>query len=253
MRIVALALTLSVFLPVAARADDPPPPPPARKVLFIGNSYTEATRSALEGMYKAAGYDPSTMLEFATKDGYTLAKHAADEALATRITEGGWTHVVLQEQSQMPAYPQLRQQYLDAVGKLEARIRPVRAVTVLFATWGRRDGDLENKHTAPDYETMQELLSAGFAEATVRFGARVTVAPVDKAWATVRRRAPDLGRRLYLQDGGHPSAHGATLAATVLFRAINGTMPPAMRAVTMTDADAKLLLEISATACEGLR
>lgn len=243
MRLICSLLLL--LAATTARADEPP----RVKILMLGNSYTQGVKGPFEAMLRAGGIDPSTALRVVVHGGYTLAQHEAEPLCGKMIATGRWTHVVLQEQSQHPAYaPTLRARYVRAVKSLESRITAANAKTVLFTTWGYLDGDKRNPTVAPDYATMQKLLSEGFREAERQVPRPLVVAPIDVAWAAVRKRDPALGKRLYAADGSHPAAAGAHLAAWILYRTIVGKDPKPLRAKQMSEADAKILAEEAAKA-----
>jgi hypothetical protein len=222
-------------------AQEAPPPKPL-KVLLVGNSYTDQIQAALETVFRAAELDPERVLKVIAPGGWTLQRHADEPDLARLMATGGWSHVVLQEQSQHPAYPGLRERYLTAATTLIGRVRAAGAQPVIFATWGYRDGDSRNPGLAGDYDAMQKLLSAGF-EALRAQHPTVVIAPVDRAWAALRQRDAELGRRLYAPDGSHPAPPGAHLAACVIYQALTGRTAPACANSPLSEAEGRLVAE----------
>ena len=89
-----LLLALSLTLTVICGAET------TQRILFIGNSYTAGVRTALQQTLNAT---EASELQFITKGGATLEQHLNTPATIQTITEGQWTFVVLQEQSQTPA------------------------------------------------------------------------------------------------------------------------------------------------------
>ncbi|MEO8453334.1 MAG: SGNH/GDSL hydrolase family protein, partial [Gemmatimonadota bacterium] len=83
----------------AACAGSAPP-----KVLFIGNSYTYFNN--LPAMVSALGRGDGRPIQTAmiVRGGATLDDHWKGDSAAAAIRRGGWTHVVLQEQSQLGNY-----------------------------------------------------------------------------------------------------------------------------------------------------
>ena len=74
-----------------------PPGLRAARVLFIGNSFTEINGgipAQLQGMA------PSVQTDGVLVGGATLQDHLSAGAASQKILAGGWTYVVLQEQSQ---------------------------------------------------------------------------------------------------------------------------------------------------------
>jgi len=121
---------------------------------------------------------------------------------------------VLQEQSQTPALGgQYTQSFHQSVDQLSKIIKDAGATPVLYATWGRRDGDSKNAAAFPNFETMNAKLARSYQQAATRNGARV--APVGQAWAAVKKQDEALWHTLYRKDGSHPSANGAYLTTCV--------------------------------------
>ena len=133
---------------------------------------------------------------------------------------GAWDFVVLQEQSLLPSFSTKRS-FLAGAKALTDVIRESDAVPVFYATWGRRDGSKRNVRRNPDYETMQENLTAGYQEAASAVGIDLLI-PVGKVWRAVRKADPILGRQLYEDDGAHPSAKGAYLASRTFLHFLFG-------------------------------
>lgn len=173
------------------------------RTLFIGNSIVAS--HDLAGRYRAlvAAAMPRATVQVATlsEARLSLADHSArmeEEEGKTAQVRGGspisllrgrWTHVVLQEQSQLPALLALRigashadpaqheQEHLDGeIARSRAAVRVLAAkasslgaqAVVLMQTWGSRDGDSrtdvwprwvgDSFHT---FEGMQQHITAG--------------------------------------------------------------------------------------------
>ena len=75
------------------------------RILFIGNSYTGQVRKAVTALVAASPHGKTTEMEFITPGGKTLEFHLKNEATTSRIAEGDWDFVVLQDQSQTYAVP----------------------------------------------------------------------------------------------------------------------------------------------------
>jgi len=214
------------------------PPLPAQRAFFVGNSYTFF--NDLPALYAEVvaslprAPDP-LVTDSSTAGGKRLVEHATDARVvghplhtALNTTEGAWTHVVLQEQSQIPGFPEgqpERDNSQTAVGELADLARMRGTTVVLFVTWGRRDGDAMNPGLFPDYSTMQDRLDDGYdalAQIVRDAGAEVRLAPVGAAFRVIHDAETDPtseGSRfhsLYDPDGSHPSLAGSYLAACVL-------------------------------------
>lgn len=187
-----------------------------RRILFIGNRYTDQMRAILTGIVDASIYGEFVEIEFIAPGGQTLREHLANDATMNRIRGGSWDVVVLQGQSQTPAlFPS---EFLDAAEAIHEIIDQAGAKTIFYETWGRRDGDPLNPRVFPDFESMQEALTVSYKEAAKR--CRAELAPVGQTWAALREKHPDLSKRLYREDGSHPSELGASLAACVFYGVI---------------------------------
>ena len=210
-----LLLLICIALCGRTLADDAP-----KRILFIGNSYTAGTKAGIEFFLKQA--DQNVTLQFIHPGGRTLANHAENEQTLKTITEGKWDLVVLQEQSQIPSFPQ-RDGFLQSGILLTQAVRKADSDCLLFETWGRRDGDKQNKERNPDFTAMQKHLSEGYAQLGER--TETPVAPVGQAWAIIHDEFPELFAKLYAGDGSHPSALGAYLTGAVFYATITGKDP----------------------------
>jgi hypothetical protein len=172
---------------------------PPTRILFIGNSYTYFNG----GIDKAVeGLAPSSRTSRIAVGGYTLENHWNDGFAARTIREGGWTFVVLQEQSQWPVLN--RESFYRFSRDFDAAIRNSKAKTVLLMTWERPDsvgGGVSTTNLATAYNAAGAELGA-------------EVAPVGLAFARSLLERPAL--TLYGPDG-HPTADGTYLAACVLY------------------------------------
>lgn len=188
------------------------------RVLFVGNSYSFQIPKVFENLARAEGR--KIEVGQVTKGGWTLAKHAAAQATLDRIAQGRWDVVVLQEQSQIPAFADgQRSRQMDAAAKkLADAAREAKAIPVFFLTWGRRDGDLQNAKAFPNdsYAAMQKRLVAGYQKAASQAGG-AHVVPVGEVWSVLRRAKQDDG--LYAKDGSHPAKRGNYLGACVFYTA----------------------------------
>lgn len=198
-------------------------------VLFVGNSYT--TTNDLPGTLQAlvASRGGAMRHEVIARGGALLHMHLTEGVAPGRIRAGGFTHVVLQEQSQLPAAaPPV---FIEAACALADLATAAGAKPVLFVTWASRDAPRE-----------QAKITAAYQAVARRTGA--LLAPVGPAWTQARLRSSRL--TLHGPDGRHPAPAGTYLAALVLFRALTGKAPvelPARPGVPATVAtDLQLLV-----------
>jgi hypothetical protein len=244
--------------------------------LFVGNSFTQYNDPfALDQSYAALvaegqpEWDPLTVDRW-TRGGATLSMHleAATEGglelLLTGDSASAYERIVLQDQSQIPGFPESHSQWVesrDAAVSLAGIIDSVGAQTQLFMTWGKRDGDPIDPERFPDYSTMQENIEAGYtayAAAIEAAGYAVEIVPVGLAWQVIFTDHIDAGEdpldsgalfaRLYAGDGSHPSRLGTYLAACVFYAANTGSSPEGLNWApdTITEADRDALQAIAA-------
>lgn len=216
-KVVELLLLLILCLNVASAPAAAPDnqSPVSRRVLFIGNSYTAQIKDCLTQMLEKSHYHKS-VFAFIVRGGADLQYHLSNEETLKRIKLGKWDYVVIQEQSQIPAFGGKHERAFHcSVDQFTKVIREAGAEPILYMTWGRRDGDPDNQGIFPDYETMQKRLSSAYIAAARRN--QVLMAPVGDAWSAVRQSDNELGRALYKADGSHPSEKGAHLSSYVFF------------------------------------
>ncbi len=197
--VLAATILLSLAAPSAAEAAEGQFAKNMR-ILFIGNSYTNANDlpGMLIGMMATKGVKLET--RSVTPGGCTLEKHWNGPDARKAIADGPWDYVVIQEQSQLPAFnpPQtLKYAALLAQAVLEAGSKPV-----FYLTWTRKDKP-----------QMQEALTRTYMKAGA--DAKALVAPAGIAWVNATKVNPKLV--LYAADGSHPTVEGTYLTACVFY------------------------------------
>jgi hypothetical protein len=102
-----VSLTLTGCAP-ATNCDSTQVPKPCPRVLFIGNSYTYA--NDLPGMFtklaKSGGHRVET--DLLANGGWTLTDHVNTSDTLRDLQASQWDYVVLQEQSEYPAFEYTR-------------------------------------------------------------------------------------------------------------------------------------------------
>jgi len=248
------------------------------RTLFVGNSFTYTNN--LPGMYGAlaapvAPGQVAPMVASVAYGAYTLTQHLADAQgtgpnpqLATLLGTGDaghvrWSHVLLQEQSQIPGFALSNAQRMSSMSStvsLSGYVAATGATTVLLMTWGYAKGDPTNPTIFPDYPTMQSLLTTGYeqmAQAVATAGHAVKVAPAGLAFQAVYQREKTMGQdplasgslflQLYGPDFIHPAVPGTFLAACVVTATIYGVDPTTLTgSVAGIDAATQLVLETAA-------
>jgi hypothetical protein len=132
------------------------------RVLFVGNSLTYYnSMPALVRQLALAdeGAPPLYVVEY-TAPGWILRRAARDEGLANLLSEAPWNLVVLQEGSQILSWPpeDRHRETHPFARALNREIASVGGRTVLFMTWGYRDGD-QRSDPRDTYAAMQARLS----------------------------------------------------------------------------------------------
>ena len=219
------------------------------KVLFIGNSYTNSNNLPQTLANLAESLGDTVFHDKQTQGGATFSIHAANSAVYHQIRSDDWDFVVLQAQSQEPAFPpsQVANETYPYAAQLNDSIQAHNECTetLFFMTWGRRDGDLSNCAAYPPictYEGMQQRLRESYLEMAEDNSA--TVAPVGVAWKNIRANYPNID--LYNNDGSHPSTLGTYLAASVFYSAIFQKPSITSEFISTIDSmDAEILRQIA--------
>ena len=203
-------------VPSAAARSEPASPSDTLRVLFIGNSYTyvNALPRLTQRLAASASQAQPMTVAMITPGGATLEQHWKDGTARRMIEQGGWTYVVLQEQSLRPI--QDREKLFTYARLFDAAIKQAGAATVFYLTWAR-----ENR---PE---TQAALTEAFLDLAEELDA--AVAPVGVAWQDVRRETPTPS--LYFRDGSHPGPTGTYLAACVFYATLFGQSPEGLSRV----------------------
>ncbi|WP_430614041.1 PKD domain-containing protein [Flavobacterium sp. JP2137] len=191
-----------------------------KKVFFIGNSYTNTNNiPELTKLIATSAGDQFTYAQH-TPGGSTLQQHANNAQVTSTLAQGNWDYVVLQEQSQLPAFPDadvVRQVYPYATA-LSDKIRQYNpcAQVAFYMTWGRKNGDPANcAFWTPlcTYLGMDNLLQQRYT--TMATDNRGILAPVAAVWRYLITNHPEID--LYSADESHPSLAGSMAAAYTFY------------------------------------
>lgn len=195
------------------------------RVLFVGNSYTQV--NDLPQMIADIAQSMGEDMEYRsnTPGGCTFEMHCHNQSMMW-ICEGGWDVVVMQEQSQLPAFPMdsvemyvfpFAQQLVDSIYAHNPCAEPM-----FFMTWGRKNGDTEFGYPPMDtYEGMDSLLYARYMQMGEDNDA--SVCPVGRVWHYLRDHNAEI--ELYMMDESHPSLAGSYAAACAFYTMIFGRDP----------------------------
>ena len=194
-----------------------------KRILFLGNSYTYVNNVPV--IMKSIAWFFKDTIESSENliGGYTLKNHSNDANSLFKINQGNWDFVVLQEQSQLPSFPDsdVERQVFPFARKLDSLIHLASpcAKTVFYMTWGRKNGDASNCAFWPPvctYQGMDSLLSKRYIEMAQQNQAQVS--PVGAVWKYIRTHNPEL--ELYDTDENHPSQLGSYAVACALYTTI---------------------------------
>jgi hypothetical protein len=222
-----------------------------KNVLFIGNSYTYT--NDLPGVLQqlALSLGDSLNVSSSTPGGYTFQLHASYAPTLEAIRSADWDYVVLQEQSQRPAFPlaQVEIEVFPYAAQLVDSILANNACSqpVFYMTWGRQNGDADNCTSWPPvctYGGMQGLLRERYLQMAADNAAFTS--PVGAAWNVVRATHPFIN--LYNADQSHPSPEGTYLAACVFYSTLfRSTCAAAPYAFTLDPDTAAILRNIASS------
>lgn len=190
-----------------------------KRALFIGNSYTAVNNLPLTIANVALSMNDTLIYDSNTPGGYTFQLHSTNATSLNKIAAGNWDFVVLQEQSQLPSFPdnQVATDVFPYAAVLDSLINlhnPC-AETMFYRTWGRKNGDASNCGFFPPlctYEGMDSMLHLRYMMMAEEHDA--TVSGVGAVWRYIRTNFPTI--ELYNPDQSHPSVAG-TYAAAVCF------------------------------------
>ena len=216
MKYITLFLSLFIYSTVSGQGQ-------TKRALFLGNSYTQVNDLPKMIADAAASTGDVLIYDSNVPGGYTLQGHSTNTTSLAKIAAGNWDYVVLQEQSQLPAFPinQVQFQVFPYAQTLNNLITTQNACaeTVFYMTWGRKNGDAANcgfLSALCTYEGMDSLLSARYTMMANDNDA--ILSPVGAVWKHLRQHSPAIN--LYQADESHPSVAGTYAAACTFYAAL---------------------------------
>lgn len=214
--LLSFALLVSVLLCEVASAT-------TRKVYFVGNSYTHYNNMPVMFRDFAAAKGDTVVYGMSAPGGYTFQQHCTDATTLAGIASQAWDIVVLQEQSQRPAFPpaQVATDVYPYARRLDSIIHAndTCTQTMFMMTWGRRNGDAMNCGFYPvvcTYAGMQGRLRESYMQMAQDNNA--IVAPMGAAWKIIIDSFPAID--LFVADSSHPSVAGSYLQACVMYASV---------------------------------
>ncbi len=187
-----------------------------KRVLIIGNSYTFYNNLPQVLQAISTKSKCPLIVESYTAGAMSLRGFLEDPAHAKArqlIESGNYDWLVLQDQSQTPAYKP--EETMDSVRRWTQIAQKQGTKVLLFLTWAHATAD--GNKLCP-LVSMQEQTSTTYCKAAIEN--KVKVAPVGEAWGAWYRKNPD--KELHTKDMSHPNAMGTYLAACVIHATISG-------------------------------
>jgi hypothetical protein len=194
-------------------------------VLFIGNSYTSYNNLPLLVKNLSASAGKTLHIDSNMPGGYLISSHLNDATTLSKISQGNWDYVILQEQSQIPTIDYYR--YNDmypAMTDLKSVIEQYNpcAKIITYMTWGRRFGgqqcDPSGTYCSPvftNFNHMQDSLTSAYLEISEQLN--IQCAPVGVTWQNILN---DTTLVLHSGDNSHPNIDGSYIAALTIFSSI---------------------------------
>jgi PKD repeat protein len=217
MKINCLFFLLFAFLPLCSFAQS------TKRVLFLGNSYTAVNNLPQLIANFALAHGDTLIFDSNTPGGHTFQGHCGNATSLSKIAQGGWDYVVLQEQSQLPSFPINQVQtsvfpYAKKLDSLNLAANPC-GESMFYMTWGRKNGDASNCANWPPvctYQGMDSLLALRYT--MMANDNEAELSPVGAVWKKIRATFP--GIELYQSDESHPSEAGSYAAAVCFYTMI---------------------------------
>lgn len=186
-------------------------------VLFIGNSYSFDVPKSFQEIARKNG--KHVKIASSTYGGWNLAQHREHEPTLKKLRSKKWDVVVIQDFSLNGAYPESRRlkEMYPAVLFFVNEAKAIGARAMLYQTWGRRDGQPGLR--GDDFYQMNARIRDGYSRAA-EYAGGVEIVPVGDAWEREFRKGH--GKKLFIEDGSHPSDYGNRVSAVVFYEKIFG-------------------------------
>jgi PKD repeat protein len=219
MKKLLIAVTVTLGLSFVSISQD------TLNVLFIGNSYTSFNNLPLLVQNLSTSAGKTLNIDSNMPGGYLISSHLNDATTLSKISQGNWDYVILQEQSLIPTIDYYR--YNDmypAMTDLKSVIEQYNpcAKVITYMTWGRRFGgqhcDPSGTYCSPvfaNFNHMQDSLTSAYLEISEQLN--IQCAPVGVTWQNILN---DTTLVLHSGDNSHPNIDGSYVAALSIFSSI---------------------------------
>lgn len=214
------------------------------KILMLGNSYTYFSDlpKILQALLDENGVD--AVVDSITAGGRRLVQNldesdALHAEVVAKCQESAYDVLILQEQSHTPMSHY--REFLRGVCGCVELVKPAR--TVMYATWGRKEGCDLLEEFGWTNQTMTEGLAAAYDAAARKVGGRC--AHVGKSFFEIRKAYPEI--ELYDPDLSHPSYAGSCVAALTIYKNLTGELPNNTATLALAPLNIAHLLEVIQT------
>lgn len=213
-----------------------------KKVLFIGNSYTDVNNLPAMVSNAAASTGDVLIYDSNLPGGSRFINHASNPTTLNKINSNTWDYVVLQAQSQETSLneSQMVAEVYPYATSLSNAIRANNECSqpLFYMTWGKENGDAGNCPYLPwvcTYAGMDDKIRETYITMAQQNNAEL--APVGAVWRYLRTNHPSIG--LYSSDSSHPSLAGSYAAACAFYAVIYKKDPTSITwNSTLTEAQA---------------
>ncbi len=211
------------------------------KILMLGNSYTYFSDmpKILQALLDENGVD--AVVDSITAGGRRLVQNldegdALHAEVVAKSKERAYDVLILQEQSHTPMSHY--REFLRGVCGCVELVKPAR--TVMYATWGRKEGCDLLEEFGWTNQTMTEGLAAAYDAAARKVGGEC--AHVGKSFFEIRKAYPEF--ELYDPDLSHPSYAGSCVAALTIYKKLIGSLPAKTASLNMDANDVARACEV---------
>lgn len=203
-----------------------------RRIAYIGNSYiyVQDLPSIFAAVVQSGTGAAAPTIGQSCPGGYRLNQHVALPATQALIDQGNWDVVILQEQSQWPAFAETfdgnADDFLAGAAGLCTRIRQTspNAAIYFYETWARHANcwtsqQADCQSVGADRFEMQRRLRKWYGIASqLAACAGSAVIPAGDAWELHYNSANAV--RLHQSDNSHPEFNGAYLTALAFYKTV---------------------------------
>ncbi|MBN1969699.1 MAG: hypothetical protein JXR48_07055 [Candidatus Delongbacteria bacterium] len=189
------------------------------KILFVGNSYTYSNNLPEIIASFAIETDKQYEYQMIAPGGCTLKSHYQDGNVLNALENNHFDFTILQEQSQIPVVDYVKDSmFIKYAIKLDALIKQNGSDTMLFMTWGRKNGGTQSYggYSSPEFanfENMQDSLNSTYTRASECINSEI--AEIGEGFRISITSYPEI--ELFSNDGSHPSYAGSYLAALIFY------------------------------------